>query len=205
VSSSIGPLISRRLVLYTPPAILVQTRTGSMAIAGPPSQRRASSFQIERARAGGLAVRHRPEELELQAIGILGVERQARAVIGLADQGARRDEPLARPRQIRQLADLPGRVVHARNVLVRSTDTGVLEEAEVMIVDRSRDLQERRLRIPALDLEAEHVDVEPHAALDVGDVEDEVLQPPEAEAGHVATIFLISSARSARLAGRPVP
>ena len=159
--------------------------------------------QVQRTRAGRLAVRHGPEELELEPVGVFGVERQARAVIGLADQRACRDEPLASARQVHQVADLPRRVVHPGDALVGTTDAGVLEQAEVMIVGCVGDLEERRLRIPALNLEAQHVDVEVSAALDVGDVEDEVLQAPEAEAVHVAAIFAVAASRHAERASNP--
>src|SRR5437763_2719841 len=48
-------------------------------------------LQVQRARAGRRAFRNRPEDLELEAVGILRVERQARAVIRLADERSRLD------------------------------------------------------------------------------------------------------------------
>src|SRR5256885_10000014 len=58
-------------------------------------------LEVERAGAGGLAVGDGPEELELEAVGILGVEREAGALGRLAHQRARLDPPPAGPRRIR--------------------------------------------------------------------------------------------------------
>src|SRR5687767_942117 len=56
------------------------------------------ALEIQRARADRLGAGHRPEDLELEAVGILGVEREARAVIGGADERARLDEAAPRAR-----------------------------------------------------------------------------------------------------------
>src|SRR5213593_420152 len=52
-----------------------------------------------------------------------------------------------------------------------------------MVVPGAGDLQEGRVRIESLDLEAHDVAVEAHAALDVRDPQDQVLQPLEARSG----------------------
>src|SRR5205823_13522608 len=116
--------------------------------------------EIQRARADRRAAGHRPEDLELEAVRILRVKRQTRPVIRLTDQRPGLDQPLARPREIAQLCDFPCRVVHARGALVGRLQAGLFEEAEMMIVRRARDDEERGVRILALDLEAEHVAVE---------------------------------------------
>src|SRR5262249_21317162 len=70
---------------------------------------------------------------------------------------------------------------HAHRALVGPRDARLLEEPQVMVFGAARDAQERRVGIAGFHLEAEHVTVEPHAALDVGDPEHEVLQPLEAD------------------------
>ncbi len=62
-----------------------------------------------------------------------------------------------------------------------------------MVVAAPRDPHERRLRNAVRDLEAEHVAVEALAALDVGDPEHEMLQPPDAEAAHGASVLATSA------------
>src|SRR5262249_60432600 len=79
--------------------------------------------------------------------------------------------------------DLPRGVVHARDAFVRPQYPRLLEEPEVMIVWRPGDLQERRVRVAPLDLEAHHVAVEPHASLDARHPEHDVLQPLESGDG----------------------
>ena len=73
-------------------------------------------------------------------------------------------------------------MIHAGDAFAGAPDAGVLEQAEMMIVGRARDLEERSAREAALHLEAQHVEVEARAALDVGDVEDQMLQATQAEA-----------------------
>src|SRR5437764_298070 len=150
---------------------------------GAPLNRAAAELvlQIQRTRAGRLAVGHRPEQLELQPVGILGVERQAGAVIGLADQRARLDESLAGAGQVGQLGDFPGGVIHAGHSLVGRPQARLLEETEVVVVAAAGNREEGGARIATLDLEAEHVAVEAHAALDVADPQHEVLQAPQPE------------------------
>src|SRR5512132_1225337 len=157
---------------------------------GPPrspegeSSARQLTLEIERARADRRAAGHRPEELELEPVGVLGVEREARAVIGLAHQRAHLDEPLPRAGEVGELGDFPGGVIHARHALVGRAQRRLLEEPQVVIVAAAGNRQERGVRIAALDLEAEHVAVEAHAALDVADPQHEVLQALEAETAH---------------------
>src|SRR2546421_2306738 len=141
-------------------------------------------LEVERAGAGGLAVGDGPEELELEAVGILGVEREAGAVVRLAHERARLDQPLAGAREIGQLGHFPRRVVHARHALVGRTQSRLLEEAQVVIVAAARDREERGVGIATLHLEAQHVAVEAHAALDVTHPQHEMLQALEAEAAH---------------------
>jgi SAM-dependent methyltransferase len=129
------------------------------------------------------AVRHGPEQLELELVRILGVQRQADAVIRLAEQGAGVDQPPARAGEIGQLADLPGGVIHPRRPLVRSPDAGLLEQAEVVVVGTAGDLEEGRVRVPHRDLEAQEVAVEAHAPLHVRHPQDQVLEPLEADPG----------------------
>src|SRR4029453_6983413 len=138
--------------------------------------------EAEGARPRRNAVRARPEDLELEPIRILGVERQAHAVIRGSDQGSCVDESPTRAREVGEGVDLPGRVIHAGDALVGERHAGLLEQPEVVIVRRSRDLQERGGRMAPLDLEAHDVAVEAHAALDVRNPEDQVLQPLESGA-----------------------
>src|SRR5207244_13058032 len=100
---------------------------------------------------------------------------EAPAGLRLPTEAAGVDQPAPRPREIRQRADLPRRVVHARRVLVGLAHSRLLEEAEVVVVAAPRDPHERRLRITVRDLEAEHVAIEALAASDVGDPEHEML------------------------------
>src|SRR5262245_38836659 len=84
-------------------------------------------IQIERAGPDRLAVGHRPEQLELEPVGILRVEREADAVIRLAHESTMLDEEAARPREIGERAHLPRRVVHAGDVLVGCSQSRLLE------------------------------------------------------------------------------
>src|SRR6185369_854566 len=142
------------------------------------------AFEVERARARRRAAGHRPEDLELEPVGILRVERQAGAVIRGADERARLDQALLGPGQIGQLADLPRRVIHARHALIGRAHARLLEQPEVVIVAGARDRQKGRVRVATLDLEADDLAVEAHAALDIGHPEHQVLQALEAEATH---------------------
>src|SRR5262249_5933522 len=137
------------------------------------------------------------------------------------------DEDASRPREIAQRAELPRRVIHTRDVLVGWPQSGLLEEAEVVIVAAAGDTHERGVRIAMRDLEAEHVAIEAHAALDVRDPQHEMLQalaralapaPPTQGAGvwatsaidggvavssHPAGRLKISPAASWKPSGRP--
>src|SRR6266542_2815476 len=129
------------------------------------------------------AARHRPENLELQSVRVLGVQRQADAMVRHANKRAGLDEPRPRPRQVGDLADLPGGVIHPRHALIGRGHAWLLEEAQMMVVEAARDLHEGRAGIPPFHLEAQHVAIEAHAALDVRHEEDEVLEPLQADAG----------------------
>src|SRR2546423_667851 len=71
-------------------------------------------IEIERPRADRLAVGHRPEQLELEPVGILRVEREAHAVIRLTHEGAGLDQRAARPREVGEILHLPRRAGPAR-------------------------------------------------------------------------------------------
>src|ERR1700675_1327405 len=170
----------------SPPEI--RSLAPSAAITRPPSRSpvppaRALSLGAARPRAHRLTAGDRPEDLELQPVRVLGVERQAHAVIGLADERAGLGQPLARAHEVGELADLPRGVVHARHALVGPRDTGLLEKTKVMIVGGAGDPEEGRVGMPHLHLEPEHLGVEAHAALDIGHPQDEMLQAPETDAG----------------------
>src|SRR2546422_1190350 len=98
-------------------------------------------------------------------------------------QRARLDQPLSRAHQVGDVADLPGRVVHARHPLVGPLHARLLEQAQVMIVRAAGDPQEDRIRVPRLDLEAQHVAVEAQAPLDVRHPQDQMLESLEADTG----------------------
>jgi hypothetical protein len=51
-------------------------------------------------------------------------------------------------------------VIHPGGALIGRLQAGLLEQAEVMILRASRDLEERRVRGPPLDFEADDVAVE---------------------------------------------
>src|SRR5215468_222677 len=138
--------------------------------------------EIEGPRAHRRPAGHRPEDLELEPVGILGVEGEADPVIRLADERARVEQALARAAEVGDLAHLPRRVIHARHLLVGSAHTGLLKEAQVVIVGRAGNLQEGRVGIALGHLEAEELAVEMHAALHVRHPEDEVLQALETDA-----------------------
>src|SRR5262245_29505268 len=162
---------------------------------------------MELARADGLTSGHGPEHLELEAVGILCVEREAHAVIGLADQRADLEEPPAGASQVSQLADLPRRVIHARDALVRRADPPLLEQPEVVIVGRAGNPEERAPGPLGLHLEAEHLRVEAHAPLDVRHPQHEMLQAlepePRGDGGHHGYSALTVSDRHAMIPSPP--
>ena len=90
-------------------------------------------------------------------------------------------------------------MVQARHALVGLRHARLLEEAQVVVVVGAGDPQEDRAGTPPLHLEAEHLAVEAHAALDVRDPQDQVLKPPEADA--VAVAHPGSSTRALRIRG----
>src|SRR5687768_2846775 len=73
-------------------AVLLSAATPPMISADREPSLRELALQIQRARADGLGARHGPEDLELEAVGILGIEREAGAVVGGADQRPRLHE-----------------------------------------------------------------------------------------------------------------
>jgi hypothetical protein len=137
------------------------------------------TLEIECGRPRRDGARHRPEDLELEPVRVLGVERQAHAVARLAHERAGVDESPTRARQVGELVDLPRGVIHARHALVRLPHARLLEQAQVVIVRRARNFQERGVRIAALHLEADDVAIKRDAALDIRDPEHQVLEPLE--------------------------
>src|SRR4030095_5548953 len=99
-------------------------------------------------------------------------------VVRRPHEGARLDESPPRADEVGDLADLPSRVVHAGPPLV-GPSRRLLEEAQVMVVERAGNLEEGRVRILLRHLEAEEIAVEVDASLHVGYPEDEMLQSPE--------------------------
>src|SRR5574338_779642 len=161
------------------------------------------AFEVQRAGAHRAAARHRPEHLELEAVGVLGVEREAHTVIGGADQRARRDEPAARADQVGQLAHLPRGVVHAHRALVHAVHARLGEQTEMVVLAAARDAEERGVGIAGLHLEAQHVAVEAHASVHVGDPEHQVLQSLQPDATHAGYSTLTVMAAQAMMVSAP--
>src|SRR4030095_9175278 len=105
------------------------------------------------------------------------------AVIRRSDQRARLDQPPLRGDEGGEGADLPGRVIHARDALVGRVHARLLEEPQVMVVGRAGDLEERGVGVAVLDLEPEEIAVEADAPLHVRHPEHEVLEASEPDAG----------------------
>src|SRR5262245_6290727 len=86
-----------------------QRRTGTRAAAS--GRRQAASHElsveIELGRADRNAAGHGPEDLELEAVGVLRVKGETHAVVRRADERPRVEQALARSRQIGELADFP--------------------------------------------------------------------------------------------------
>jgi hypothetical protein len=132
--------------------------------------------------------RDAPHHLELDPVGVLGVQRLGHPVVAGADQGAAGAEPGADLGQLGQRADLPGQVVQADLGAAghhrgRGADA---EQAEVVVVGRPGRPQEGR---PARDfgahLEAEHAAVEVHGGRQVADVEHGVVEAADSHRGHL--------------------
>ena len=126
---------------------------------------------------------HPPQDLELDAARVLGVQRLGHAVVALPHQRPGGQQPGPGVDQVAQRADLPGQVVQAGVFgLVGRAPGADLEQAEVVVVGRARRAQERG---PAgnlhPDLEAEGLPVEVHGALQTVHVQDSVV---EAADGH---------------------
>src|SRR5262249_44589961 len=110
--------------------------------------------------------RDAPQDLELDAARVLGVQGLRQAVVALAHQGAGVDQPLAGVDELREGAYLPGQVVEADpraavGSVVLSAARSDLEQAQVVVVDRVRGAEEGRLAwYLHADLEAERPGVE---------------------------------------------
>src|SRR5712692_5724559 len=85
------------------------------------------ALEVELPRGRGFAAWHRPEDLELEPVWILGVQRQADTVVRGADQRTRLGQPPPRAHQIGDVGDLPGGVVHSRHALVWPWEARLLE------------------------------------------------------------------------------
>src|SRR3954453_8600500 len=131
--------------------------------------------------------RQQPGDLELDAVGVTGVQRLGGRVVGRADQCTRLQQRVADPGQLGQRVDLPREVVEPDRAAagLRGARTGTdLEQAQVVVVRRTLGLQEDGgtgdLR-PGT--ETEDVPVEGVAALDVTDVEDGVVEALDGHEG----------------------
>jgi D-amino peptidase len=130
---------------------------------------------------------HPPQDLELDAARVLGVQRLGHAVVALPHQRPGFHQPGPGVGQVAQRADLPGQVVEAGMFgLVGRAARADLEQAEVVVVGRARRAQERG---PAgnlhPDLEAEGLPVEVHGGLQTVHVQDSMV---EAADGHRASL-----------------
>ena len=142
-------------------------------------QRHAAVGQFRLPVLGG----HPPQDLELDAARVLGVQRLGHAVVALPHQRPGGQQPGPGVDQVAQRADLPGQVVQAGVFGLVGRVTGAdLEQAEVVVVGRARRAQERGAagNLHA-DLEAEGLPVEVHGALQTVHVQDSVV---EAADGH---------------------
>jgi D-amino peptidase len=124
-----------------------------------------------------------PQDLELDAARVLGVQRLGHAVVALPHQRPGGQQPGPGVDQVAQRADLPGQVVQAGVFGLVGRVTGAdLEQAEVVVVGRARRAQERGATGNLHpDLEAEGLPVEVHGALQTVHVQDSVV---EAADGH---------------------
>jgi D-amino peptidase len=148
---------------------------------------------------------HPPQDLELDAAGVLGIQRLRHVVVALTHQGSGGQQPGPGVDQVAQRADLPGQVVEAGVVgLVGRVALGGgadLEQAEVVVVGRVRCAQERGAAGDLHpDLEAESLPVEVHGALQAVHVQDGVV---EAADGHRVVELRLSGAGPAADGGAP--
>src|ERR1700722_3424336 len=119
-----------------------------------------------------------PQDLELDAARVLGVQRLRQAVVALADQGAGVDQALAGVHELGEGADLPRQVVEADPGAAVGVARAYLEQAQVMVVDRVRGAEEGRLAgYLHADLEAERPGVELDLAGEAVDVKHRVVEP----------------------------
>jgi D-amino peptidase len=132
---------------------------------------------------------HPPHDLELDAVGVLGVQRLGHAVVALPDQRSGLGQLSPGLDQIAERADLPGQVVQpdlrpARRAALRGLKVWAdLEQAEVVVVGRARGAQERGAAGDLqADLEAQGGAVEVDGALETVYVQDGVV---EAADGHL--------------------
>jgi hypothetical protein len=135
--------------------------------------------------------RQQPGDLELDAVGVLGVERLGGHVVGGTDQRAGPQQRLADAGELGERVHLPRQVVQPDGPAARLGRAGTgadLEQAQVVVVRGALGLQEDR---GARDLhpgaEAEDVPVEGVAALDVADVEDGVVEALDGHGGLLMT------------------
>jgi D-aminopeptidase len=121
---------------------------------------------------------HPPQDLELDAARVLGVQRLGHAVVALPHQRPGGQQPGPGVDQVAQRADLPGQVVQAGVFGLVGRVTGAdLEQAEVVVVGRARRAQERGATGNLHpDLEAEGLPVEVHGALQTVHVQDSVVE-----------------------------
>ena len=142
-------------------------------------QRHAAIGQLRLPVLGG----HPPQDLELDAARVLGVQRLGHAVVALPHQRPGGQQPGPGVDQVAQRADLPGQVVQAGVFGLVGRVTGAdLEQAEVVVVGRARRAQKRGAAGNLHpDLEAEGLPVEVHGALQTVHVQDSVV---EAADGH---------------------
>jgi D-amino peptidase len=121
---------------------------------------------------------HPPQDLELDAARVLGVQRLGHPVVALPHQRPGGQQPGPGVGQVAQRADLPGQVVEAGAFGLVGRVTGAdLEQAEVVVVGRARCAQERGAAGNLHpDLEAEGLAVEVHGALQTVHVQDSVVK-----------------------------
>ena len=126
---------------------------------------------------------HPPQDLELDAARVLGVQRLGHVVVALPHQRPGGQQPVPGVDQVAERAHLPGQVVKAGALGLVGRVTGAdLEQAEVVVVGRARCAQERGAAGNLHpDLEAEGLAVEVHGALQTVHVQHSVV---EAADGH---------------------
>ena len=163
-----------------PPTVSAPNRASSA------SRSSACDARHRRAHLGQSVRRDDPAHLELQAVGVLRVEGLGRRVVGLPDQRAHRLEDLTHVAELGQRLHLPGEVVEARCVRRGLGRVGTdREEAEVVVVRRTRGAQEGRRRLLVQDREAERLPVEVDGACDVAHVEHRVVEPSDRHGGNL--------------------